>query len=194
MKLKIATLTLALLLAPAALFADTYTVDASHSEVSFRVRHFVSQTPGKFSDYSATFELDPKNLESSRVEFVIQAKSIDTDNDDRDTHLRAEDFFWVEKYPTLSFRSTKIRNTGGDRFEVTGVMSIRGVEKTITVPVEFLGFIKDPWGGERAGFESSFTINRKDYGIEWNKALDSGGVILGDEVKVTLNLELMKKK
>lgn len=191
---KLTIMALALLLVPAALSADTYTVDSTHSEVSFRIRHFVSQTPGKFSDYAATFELDPKNLESSKVDFVIQAASIDTDNDDRDKHLRSEDFFWVETHPTLSFRSSKIRNVGGDRFEVTGTMSIRGVEKVITVPVEFLGFIKDPWGGERAGFESTFTINRKDYGIEWNKALDAGGFVLGEEVKVTLNLELVKKK
>lgn len=191
---KLTIMALALLLVPAALSADTYTVDNTHSEVSFRIRHFVSQTPGKFSDYAATFELDPKNLESSKVDFVIQAASIDTDNDDRDKHLRSEDFFWVETHPTLWFRSSKIRNVGGDRFEVTGTMSIRGVEKVITVPVEFLGFIKDPWGGERAGFESTFTINRKEYGIEWNKALDAGGVVLGEEVKVTLNLELIKKK
>lgn len=191
---KFTIMALALLLVPAALSADTYTVDSTHSEVSFRIRHFVSQTPGKFSDYAATFELDPKNLESSKVDFVIQAASIDTDDDDRDKHLRSEDFFGVETHPTLSFRSSKIRNVGGDRFEVTGTMSIRGVEKVITVPVEFLGFIKDPWGGERAGFESTFTINRKDYGIEWNKALDAGGVVLGEEVKVTLNLELVKQK
>lgn len=172
--------------------ADTYAVDTSHSEVSFRVRHFVSQTPGKFNDYSANFELDPNDLEKSSVVFVVQAASIDTANTDRDTHLRSQDFFWVDRHPTLSFRSTKIRRNGGDRYEVTGIMSIRGVEKVVTVPVAFLGYIKDPWGGERAGFESSFTINRKDYGIEWNKALDTGGVILGEEVRITLNLELVK--
>lgn len=194
MKQTLIALAITAALSPLPAIADTYTVDATHSEVSFRIRHFVSQTPGKFKDYDATFELDPANLESSRVEFVVQAASIDTDNDDRDTHLRSEDFFWVDKHATLSFRSTKIRKTGGDKFEVTGVMSIRGVEKTITVPVEFLGFIKDPWGGERAGFESTFTINRKDYGIEWNKALDAGGVILGEDVRVTLNLELVRKK
>jgi len=173
--------------------AATYAVDPNHSEVSFRIRHFVSQTPGSFEEYTATFELDPANLERSSVDFVVQAQSIDTDNGDRDTHLRSEDFFWVEKYPTLSFRSRGIRSLGGNRYEVTGMMSIRGVQRLITVPVDFLGFVKDPWGGERAGFETSFTINRKDYGIEWNKALDTGGVILGDDVRITLNLELVKQ-
>lgn len=194
MKRTLIALTLISALSPLSLAADTYTVDAAHSEVSFRIRHFVSQTPGKFNDYKATFELDTKNLERSSVEFVVQADSIDTASADRDNHLRSEDFFWVDEHPTLSFRSSKIRRTSGDRYEVTGIMSIRGVEKAVAVPVEFLGLIKDPWGGERAGFESSFTINRKDYGIEWNKALDTGGVILGDEVRITLNLELVKSK
>ena len=182
-----------LLLAPV-IHAETYSVDVSHSEVSFRIRHFVSKTPGKFTDYSATVELDPESLERSTVDFVVQAGSIDTDHEERDEHLRSPDFFWVERHPTLSFKSTRIRNVGGDRFEVTGVMEIRGIEKTITVPVEFFGFVEDPWGGTRAGFESTFTIDRKDYGIEWNKALDTGGVILGDEVSVTLNLELVRKQ
>lgn len=187
-------LTVALLLVPAALSADTYNVDRTHSEVSFRVRHLVSHVPGNFSDYEGTIELDPKNLESSKVEFVIQAKSIKTGNTVRDEHLRSEDFFWVDQYPTLSFRSGTIRAVGADKFDVTGTLSIRGVEKIITVPVEFLGFIKDPWGGRRAGFETTFTINRKDYGIEWNEALDTGGVLLGDEVTITLNLELLEQK
>ncbi len=194
MKHIILILTAALAMVPISVGADTYDVDSTHSEVSFRVRHFVSQTPGKFDDYKATFELDPQDLENSSVEFVVQAKSINTNNDDRDKHLRSEDFFWVERYPTLSFTSGRIKSLGGNKFEVTGTMSIRGVEKIITVPVEFLGFIKDPWGGQRAGFETQFTINRKDYGIEWNKALDAGGVVLGDEVKITLNLELVKRK
>jgi len=194
MKHTILALVATLAMAPISISADTYDVDATHSEVSFRVRHFVSQTPGKFDGYKATFELDPQNLENSTVEFVVQAGTINTDNDDRDRHLRSEDFFWVERYPTLSFKSRRIKSLGGDRFEVTGAMSIRGVEKIITVPVEFLGFIKDPWGGRRAGFETQFTINRKDYGIEWNKALDAGGVVLGDDVKITLNLELVERR
>jgi polyisoprenoid-binding protein YceI len=185
---------LSLLLMPTALAAETWGVDRTHSEVSFRIRHFVSWAAGRFNDYAATIELDPDNLEHSSVEFVIQARSVNTDNETRDEHLRSEDFFWVRKYPTLSFKSGRIRRIGGDSYEVTGTMSIRGVEKLMTVQVEFLGFLKDPWGGERAGFESSFTIDRKDFGMEWNEALDTGGVILGDEVKITLNLELVKKK
>jgi polyisoprenoid-binding protein YceI len=174
--------------------ADLYVVDKAHSEVSFRVRHLVANTPGKFNDYSATVTLEPSDLTKSSVDFTIQATSIDTANADRDKHLRTEDFFWVEKHPTLTFKSEKIVKKSGDEYEVTGTLTMRGVSKKITVPVEFGGFMKDPWGNEKAGFSTSFTVNRKDYGINWNKALDQGGVVLGEDVKITLSLEMNKKK
>ncbi|MGK2857783.1 MAG: YceI family protein [Thermoanaerobaculia bacterium] len=174
--------------------ADFYVVDKTHSDVSFKVRHLVANTPGRFTDYSANIALEPSDLTKSTVEFTIQAASIDTDNADRDKHLRTEDFFWVEKHPTLTFKSEKIVKTGNDEFDVTGTLTMRGVSKRITVPVEFGGFMKDPWGNDKAGFTMDFKVNRKDFGINWNKALDQGGVVLGEDVKISLSLELNKKK
>lgn len=195
MKSKLILAIAAMLLMPAfASAADLYVVDKTHSEVSFRVRHLVANTPGKFNDYGANIALDPKDLTKSTVEFTIQAASIDTANADRDKHLRGEDFFWVDQHPTLAFKSEKIVKKSKDEFEVTGTLTMRGVSKKITVPVEFGGFMKDPWGNEKAGFTTAFTVNRKDYGINWNKALDQGGVVLGEDVKISLSLELNKKK
>jgi polyisoprenoid-binding protein YceI len=195
MKAKLLTLVIALALVPVLASAtDTYVVDRTHSEVGFRAKHMVGYVPGKFTDYEGTVALDPANFENSFVDFTVKAASIDTGTPDRDKHLRSEDFFWVEKYPTLTFKSEKIRKTGKDQFDVTGTMTIRGVAKKITIPVEFNGFVKDPWGNEKIGFSSEFTVNRKDYGLVWNKTLDSGGIFLGDDVKITLNFELAKKK
>lgn len=174
--------------------SDVYVVDKAHSDVSFKVRHLVSNTAGRFSDYSANIALEPADLAKSTVEFTIQATSINTDNADRDKHLRTEDFFWVDQHPTLTFKSEKIVKTGADSFDVTGTLTMRGVSKQITVPVEFGGFTKDPWGNHKAGFSTDFKVNRKDFGINWNKALDQGGVVLGEEVKISLSLELNKKK
>ena len=159
-----------------------------------RVRHLVANTAGRFNDYSANIVLEPSDLTKSSVEFTIKAASIDTANADRDTHLLTEDFFWVDQHPTLHFRSEKIAKKNKDEFEVTGTLTMRGVAKRITVPVEFGGFMKDPWGNEKAGFTTSFTVNRKDYGINWNKALDQGGLVLGEDVKINLSLELNKQK
>jgi polyisoprenoid-binding protein YceI len=195
MKRSLIVAVLALSLLPVvASAADAYVVDKVHSDVSFKVRHLVANTPGKFNDYSANIALDPSDLTKSTVEFTIQAASIDTFNADRDKHLRTEDFFFVEKYPTLSFKSEKIVKKSATLFDVTGTLTMRGVSKKITVPVEFGGFMKDPWGNEKAGFTTEFTVNRKDYGINWNKALDQGGLVLGEDVKISLSLELNKKK
>ena len=124
---------------------------------------------------------------------TIDAASIDTDNADRDKHLRTPDFFDVANHPTITFASEKIRATGKDRYAVTGTLTMRGVAKKVTLPVSFLGMGKDPWGNERAGFTTSITLNRKDFGINWNKALDNGGVLLGDDVAVTVDLEAVKQ-
>ncbi|MBI2215069.1 MAG: YceI family protein [Acidobacteria bacterium] len=174
--------------------ADVYFVDNDHSTVSFKVRHLVANVPGRFLDYSANLALEPADLTKSTVEFTVHAASINTDNADRDKHLRSEDFFFVEKYPTLSFKSEKIVKRSADTFDVTGTLTMRGVAKKITVPVEFGGYLKDPWGNEKAGFSTDFTVNRKDFGINWNKALDQGGLVLGEDVKISLSLELNKKK
>jgi polyisoprenoid-binding protein YceI len=186
-----AALTLAAL---PALAADVYTIDKTHSDVSFQVRHLVSQVRGKFNDYQGTINLDPANLERSSVEFRIKAASIDTDLEDRDKHLRGEDFFYVEKYPEITFKSKSIQKAGKDTYNVTGTLTLRGVAKEVTLPVTYLGAVRDPWGNDKAGFATEVTLNRKDYGINWNAALDNGGVILGEDVKVAINLETQKAK
>lgn len=190
----IAALALSALAALPVHAAEVYTIDAGHSDVSFQVRHLVTQVRGKFSDYQGTIELDPAKLENSKVEFRIKAASIDTALPDRDKHLRAEDFFFVEKYPEITFKSQQIKATGKDTYDVTGALTLRGVTKTVTLPVTFLGKVRDPWGNEKAGFATEATINRKDYGIVWNAALDNGGVVLGDDVKIAINLETQLQK
>ncbi len=194
MKRNTLILILALLIAPTIASAETWVVDPKHSEVSFRVRHLVTQLPGRFMDYSGVFELDPENLENSSVSFIINAESITTNHEERDAHLRSKDFLWVEEYSTLSFRSQKVRKTGEGEFEVTGILTIRGVGKVITVDAEFLGFVTDPGGVERGGFETQFKVNRKDFGLMWSNVLEAGGAIVGDTVKITLNLELIKQQ
>jgi polyisoprenoid-binding protein YceI len=180
-------------LAALPLRAETFAVDPAHSEVSFQIRHMVSQVRGRFNDFSGTVQLDPKNLPASSVDFHIKATSIDTNVADRDKHLRSADFFDVEKYPEITFKSESIKPAGKDKYDVTGTLTLHGVSKKVTIPVTLGGQVKDPWGNTRAGFEIETTLDRKDYGIVWNKALDSGGVMLGDDVKVAINLETVKK-
>jgi len=176
-------------LAALPLSAETFSIDPAHSEVGFTIRHLVSNVRGRFNEFSGKINLDLKNLTASAVDFHIKAPSIDTSVPDRDKHLRSADFFDVEKFPEITFKSESIKATGKDRFDVTGTLTIHGVGKKVTLPVTYLGQVKDPWGGTRAGFETATTLNRKDYGIVWNKALDNGGVMLGDDVKVDINLE-----
>jgi len=171
------------------LSADTFSIDPAHSEVGFTIRHLVSNVRGRFNEFSGKVNLDPKNLPSSSVDFHIKSTSIDTSVPDRDKHLRSADFFDVEKFPEITFKSESIKATGKDRFDVTGTLTLHGVSKKVTLPVTYLGQVKDPWGGTRAGFETVTTLNRKDFGIVWNKALDNGGVMLGEDVKVDINLE-----
>jgi polyisoprenoid-binding protein YceI len=177
------------------LFADTYTIDKDHSEATFQVRHLVSRVSGKFDDFNGSINLDPKNPAASSVEFKIKAASINTGVADRDQHLRTADFFDAAKYPEITFKSTSIKPSGKkDVYNVTGNLTMRGVTKQVTVPVAFLGFARDPWGNDKAGFSLTTTVNRKDYGINWNKALDNGGVLLGDDVDISINLEAQKVK
>jgi polyisoprenoid-binding protein YceI len=179
-------------LAALPLRADTFTVDPAHSEVTFQIRHLVTQVRGRFNDFSGTVQMDPKNLPSSSVEFQIKAASIDTNQPDRDKHLRSADFFDVEKYPEITFKSKSIKPAGKDKYDVTGTLTMHGVSKEVTLPVTYLGQASMK-GGARAGFETATTLDRKDYGIVWNRALDTGGALLGDDVKVEINLETMKK-
>lgn len=172
-----------------------FTVDRNHSAAEFKVRHLMSNVGGKFTDFAGSANLDKANPAASSVEFTIQTASIDTAVADRDKDLKSANFFDVEKYPAITFKSTKITPTRTkDTYDVTGDFTLHGVTKQITIPVAFLGFGKDPWGNERAGFELNTTVNRKDYGMNWNKALDQGGYLLADDVKINVNLEMVKKK
>ena len=195
MKLIRTILITALVAAP--LLAQTPTeawgVDKAHSSASFKIRHIMSNVTGSFSDLDAAINIDRAKPQNSSVEFTIQTASINTGNANRDNHLKSPDFFDVEKFPTITFKSKSIKAKSKTDFDVTGDLTIHGVTKTVTLPVSFLGFGKDPRGNEKGGFEIETTLNRKDYGIVWNRAIDEGGVLLGDDVKVTIELEVGKK-
>ena len=194
MKTRLTVLAAALAVASPALAADTYQFDKSHTTVAFQVRHIVTNVGGKFQDFAGTIRVDRVKPENSSVEFTIQAASINTNEPKRDEHLKSPDFFDVASQPTVTFKSTSVKPTGKDAYEITGNLTLRGVTKQITLPVTFLGEGKDPWGNEKMGFELSTTLNRKDYGINWNKALDQGGFLVGDEVKVQISVEANKVK
>jgi polyisoprenoid-binding protein YceI len=180
--------------APATMAAEAHKLDRAHSETTFQVRHLISKVSGNFSDFDAVINLDFEKPEASTVEFKINAASINTNNTKRDDHLRSEDFFFVDKHPQITFKSTSIRSAGTNRFDVTGDFTMRGVTKSLTLPVIYLGSIKDPRGNEKHGFEISTTINRKDYEIVWNSVLDSGGTLLSDEVDVRISLQTSRQK
>ena len=185
---------LALSIAAAAVLpAETYTIDKNHSDASFQIRHFASKVRGRFSDFEGTIQADPAKPEASSVVFTIKTASIDTNQPDRDKHLRTADFFDVEKFPEITFKSSKFTPAGKDKYDVTGTLTMHGVSKEVTLPVTFLGSMKDPRGNEVASFELETKLNRKDFGINWNKTLDNGGVMLSDDVDVTISLETKKQ-
>ena len=172
----------------------TYSIDKAHSEVTFQVRHLITKVRGRFSEFEGTIEFDEQQPQRSSVSFTIQAASIDTNEKDRDTHLRSADFFEVEKYPTLTFRSTEIKTDGGNEYDLVGDLTIHGVTRRVSFDTTFLGKAKDPWGNERIAFEAETTVNRKEFGLLWNAALETGGFLVGDEVKISLSLQAIPKK
>ena len=190
-----APILLALTLAASAAFSqDIYNVDKVHSEVTFRVRHFVSKVSGRFDDFSGAISIVPGKPAASSVEFAIKTASINTANPARDNHLKSADFFDAEKNPEITFKSTKITPVDADTFNVTGIFTMHGTAKELTIPVDFGGTVTDQRGTEKAGFSLATKLNRKDYGIVWNQTLDSGGMMLGDDVEITVNIEANKKK
>ena len=177
---------------PAGLTAGTYTVDPSHSEVGFTTRHaMVTKVRGTFSDVEGTVVLDEDaNLIS--VNAVVQMASIDTRSADRDGHLRSPDFFDVEAFPTMTFVSRSVA-VGGEGFVVVGDLTIKGVSQEVTLDVEATGVATDPFGNARAGFSAEFEINRKDFGLTWNAALETGGVLVSEKVKIALEISAIKQ-
>lgn len=190
----IVTSILAALVAAGAFAADTFVVDRMHSEATFQIRHLVSRVSGRFDDFTGTINVDQANPQASSVEFTIKAASINTSVPNRDNDLRSANFFEVDKYPEITFKSTSVKpGAKKDVYDVTGLLTMHGVTKAVTLPVAFGGIIKDPWGNQRAGFTLSTELNRKDYGINWNKVLDNGGTMLSDDVDININIEAVKK-
>ena len=192
-----ATASLALILTAAVAVAEpqVYKLDPNHTQVGFSIRHFFSKVPGQFNKFDGQISLDEKNPGNSSVEATIEATSIDTNNEKRDNHLRSADFFEVEKFPSLTFKSTKVTAAGDKKLQVAGDLTIHGVTKPVVLDVEMLGAGTVAIGGQsmsRAGFEATTRINRKDYGLLWNRNLDQGGTLLGDDVDITILVEAVK--
>lgn len=193
---KLILATAALLLVSASSFAQTQTwkPDKVHSKVGFSVSHLVvSEVEGKFSDYDVTLTTDAKG-KLEKVDAVIKVASITTDNVDRDKHLKSDDFFAVEKYPELTFVSKSIKASGKNGYKVTGDLTMRGVTKSVTLNTKFNGQIKDPWGNTKSGWVATTTVNRFDYGLQWNNALEAGGLVVGKDVDISLKLEFGLQK
>jgi polyisoprenoid-binding protein YceI len=173
----------------AAKAAQTYTIDKTHSEVTFQVRHLLTKVRGRFTEFAGTVVFDQEHPEQSSASLTIDASSVDTGTPDRDTHLRSDDFFAVGTHQALTFTSSRVVKTGDDTYDVVGTLTIRGVAREITMPATYLGTAKDPWGNVRAGFEASLTLNRKDFGLTWNAALETGSLLVGDEVRINLSIQ-----
>ena len=173
--------------------AGTFSIDTSHSAAAFSVRHLmVSKTKGRFTDFSGDITIAESPLDSS-VNVVIQTASITTGDEQRDGHLRSADFLDVENHPTLEFKSTSVRHVKGDKFEVTGDLTVRGITKPVTLDLEYTGAALDPWGGQRAAFSATTKINREDFGLTWNQALETGGVLVGKDVAIDLEVEAVRQ-
>lgn len=169
-------------------------IDGSHSEVGFSVRHMMIATvKGRFSKVEGTLEFDPENLAAATFEGKIEAGSIDTRDENRDNHLRSADFFDVENNPYITFGNSKVTKVAGNEFTLVGDLTIHGVTKQVTLAGEFMGVNVDPWGNTKAGFTATAKISRKEWNLNWNAALEAGGVLVSDEVKLSLDLEVAKQ-
>ena len=173
--------------------AVVYKIDQAHSTIGFTVKHLVVSTVrGQLTDYVGTIDFDKDNLTTSHTDVTIQAASINTGNNDRDNHLRTGDFFDVENNPTITFKSKSIAQAGSD-YAVTGDLTIRGVTKEITIPVSIAGPVQGPSGDQVIGLTGQTTINRQDFGVSWNKALDTGGLVVSDDVTLVIEIEAHAK-
>jgi polyisoprenoid-binding protein YceI len=173
---------------------EKWKFDTVHSSVSFSVRHMmISRVHGSFKIWSGVLETDDANPANSKVQVTIDAASIDTKEPPRDEHLRSADFFDAANHPNITFESTGAQKVGSQHYKVTGNLTIRGVSKPVTLDTEYFGRQKDPWGGERAGFSAKTSIDRKDFGLVFNIALDGGGFVVGDKVDITLDVQAVKE-
>jgi polyisoprenoid-binding protein YceI len=175
--------------------AETWNIDPVHSSVGFSVRHMVlAKVRGNFSDFSGTVTFDGKDISTGSVELTVQTASVDTDNEDRDKHLKSDDFFNVEKFPTMIFKSKNVAAGENGKFTLTGDLTIRETTKEVTFDCEFFGVVNDPWGNTRAGFSASTTINRQEFGLKFNALLETGGLVVANDIDITLDLEMTKVK
>jgi polyisoprenoid-binding protein YceI len=183
-----------LALAATGLQAAEWQIDAPHSSVQFKVSHLViSKVVGSFTDFSGKLSFDGKDVSGGSIQMTIQVASIDTDNADRDGHLTSPDFFEAEKYPEMSFKSKSVSKAEGGKFGLTGDLTIKGVTKEITFDCEFHGSV-DFMGTSKAGFSAETTIDRQDFGLSWSRALETGGLVVGNEVEISLELEFNQDK
>jgi polyisoprenoid-binding protein YceI len=171
-----------------------WTLDPSHSELAFKVRHMmITNVKGEFRKFDAAIIAQDTDFSNSIIDVTVDAASIATGDEQRDGHLKSADFFEVEKYPTLSFKGTSFRKIDDDEYKLNGILEIKGVKKEVVLDVEFGGVNKDPWGNEKVGFSVEGKINRKDFGLTWNAALETGGVLVSDEVKISAEVQFVKQ-
>ena len=172
----------------------TYKIDPAHSDISFKVKHLMIATAtGLFKTFDATLEIDEENFENAQVSFEADVDSIDTKNEQRDAHLKSDDFFNAAQYPKLTFKSTKIEKVSDSEFKLTGDLTVRDITKPVVLSVDYNGKVIDPWGMERMGFEATGKINRKEFGLKWSAVTEAGGLVVADDVKLVLNVEMVKQ-
>lgn len=171
-----------------------WVIDPAHSEILFKVKHLmITNVKGEFRNFNAEIESAGNDFSSAKVQVNIDATSVFTNNNDRDAHLRSADFFDAENHKELTFTGTSFTKVDDETYKLSGMLTIRGIRKEITLDVEFGGINKDPWGNEKAGFSLSGKINRKDWGLNWNAALETGGVLVSDEVKINAEVQFVKQ-
>jgi len=175
--------------------AATYTIDSAHSSVGFQIKHLaIAKVNGSFTDFGGTFEFEKGKAAAWSVEATVQMASVDTGNDDRDDHLRNADFFDVEKFPVMTFTSTGVEMESDTEGKLLGDLTMHGVTKAVELDLEFNGAVTDPWGNDKVGFSAYGKINRKDWGLNFNKVLDTGSLMIGETVKISLEIEAAKNK
>ncbi|MDR2223230.1 MAG: YceI family protein [Flavobacteriaceae bacterium] len=170
-----------------------WTIDPTHSEIGFKVKHMMfTNVSGKFNDFTSTIKNDDAVFETSEISFVAKVASVDTNNADRDNHLRSADFFEVEKYEDLSFTSTNVQKKSENDFIITGMLTIKDVTKEVSFKAEYSGLLTDPWGNTKIGLSLEGKLNRKEFGLTWNAALETGGVLVGEDIKLFAEVQFVK--
>lgn len=173
---------------------STWTIDPTHSEIGFKVKHMMfTNVSGKFNQFEATIENQDEAFETSKINFSTDVNSVDTSNTDRDNHLKSADFFDADNFPKLTFTSTEIQKITDGEYKISGDLTIKDVTKNISFETEYSGFMKDPWGNTKIGLSLNGKINRKDFGLTWNAALETGGVLVGEDIKLIAEVQFVKQ-